>query len=49
MTVTFTGTVAAYTALVAGFVRQGVTFTTKWMADDDGLNGTAEITFTGGW
>ena len=49
MKVFFKGTVAAFTALVAGFVRQGVTFEVKWFADADGLNGQAEIVFTGGW
>jgi hypothetical protein len=49
MKVTFNGTVAAFTALVAGFVRQGVTFEVKWFAGDDGLEGQAEIIFTGGF
>lgn len=49
MRVFFNGSAAAFAVLVASLVRQGVLFETKWFTDDDGLEGQAEIVFTGGF
>jgi len=47
MKVYFNGTMKAFAALIASFVREGIAFETKWLGDD--VEGQAEIIFTGGY
>ena len=49
MKIIFKGSTTAFAHLIQRLVATGLTFETKWVTGDKGLEGQAEIILTGGF